>query len=124
LERRLFFAEFNERYGQLRTDVDAWAAIRHSAVIISDNDMNDGPSGLVIVVPITSTRRYLPSHIGLDGQETGLDLVSYAKCEDIKSVADDRLIVRLGVASSGCCDSSLRCNVQVYQFLAMYNSTK
>lgn len=29
---------------------------------------------------------------------TGLDEVSYAKCEDIKSVSEHRLIARLGVA--------------------------
>jgi mRNA interferase MazF len=70
------------------------------AVIASDNELNDGPSGLVIVVPITTARRGLPSHIELDGPETGLDEVSYAKCEDVKSISDRRLIARLGVASN------------------------
>ncbi len=60
--------------------------------------MNDGPSGLVIVVPITSTRRNLPTHVELDDPDTGLHEVSYAKCEDLKSVSDRRLISRLGVA--------------------------
>lgn len=72
---------------------------RRPAVVVSDDDMNDGPSGLVVVVPVTSTRRGLPSHIELDGSETGLDQVSYAKCEDIKSVSVGRLVIRLGVAS-------------------------
>jgi mRNA interferase MazF len=70
---------------------------RRPAVIVSDNEMNEGPSGLVIVVPVTSTPRGLPSHVELDGPETGLELVSYAKCEDIKSVSEGRLVVRLGV---------------------------
>ena len=68
------------------------------AVIVSDDEVNDGPSGLVIVVPITSAHRGLPSHIELDDPATGLDETSYAKCEDIKSVSDRRLIARLGVA--------------------------
>ena len=71
---------------------------RRPAVVVSDDELNDGPSGLVIVIPITSTRRALPSHIELDDRSTGLDEVSYAKCEDIKSVSDRRLITRLGVA--------------------------
>jgi mRNA interferase MazF len=71
---------------------------RRPAVIVSDDEMNEGQSGLVIVIPITSTRRGLPSHVELDDQAAGLDEVSYAKCEDIKSVSDRRLITRLGVA--------------------------
>lgn len=60
--------------------------------------MNDGPSGLVIVVPTTTVRRQLPSHIELDDAATGLDDISYAKCEDIKSISERRLIARLGHA--------------------------
>jgi mRNA interferase MazF len=67
-------------------------------VIVSDNDMNDGSSGLVIVVPVTSTRRGLASHIELGGPDTGLDHAGYARCEDIKSVSERRLVARLGVA--------------------------
>lgn len=73
---------------------------RRPAVVISDDEMNDGPSGLVIVIPVTSTRRGLPSHIELDDPATGLEDVSYAKCEDIKSVSDRRLVTRLGAAPS------------------------
>jgi len=68
------------------------------AVVVSDDELNDGPSGLVIVVPITSTRRGLPTHIELDEASAGLGDVSYAKCEDIKSVSDRRLVARLGTA--------------------------
>ncbi len=71
---------------------------RRPALVVSDDEMNDGRSGLVIVVPVTSSYRGLPSHIELDAPSTGLDNVSYAKCEDIKSVSDRRLIARLGAA--------------------------
>jgi mRNA interferase MazF len=71
---------------------------RRPAVIVSDDEVNDGPSGLVIVVPLTSTRRELPSHIELDSADSGLDEVSYAKCEDIESVSERRLVTRLGAA--------------------------
>ena len=69
---------------------------RRPAVVVSDDAMNDGPSGLVIVVPVTTARRGLPSHIELDDGSTGLDEVSYAKCEDVKSVSERRLISCLG----------------------------
>jgi mRNA interferase MazF len=81
---------------------------RRPAVIVSDNEMNDGPSGLVIVMPITTARRGLPSHIELDGPEAGLDDVSYAKCEDIKAISDRRLIAKLGVASDEAMFSAKR----------------
>lgn len=71
---------------------------RRPAVVVSDDEVNDGPSGLVIVIPITSSRRGLPSHIELDDPATGLDEVSYAKCEDVKSVSTEHLIARLGAA--------------------------
>ena len=34
----------------------------------------------------------------LDPASSGLEEVSYAKCEDIKSISDEGLIARLGVA--------------------------
>jgi mRNA interferase MazF len=74
---------------------------RQPALVISDDELNEGPSGLAIVVPITSVRRGLPSHVELDGAGTGLAEVSYAKCEDVKSISDRRFIARLGVAPLG-----------------------
>jgi len=71
------------------------------ALIVSDDLMNEGASGLVIVVPTTTTRRHLPSHVELDDPSTGLSEVSYAKCEDVKSVSVRRLVARLGVAPPG-----------------------
>jgi mRNA interferase MazF len=69
---------------------------RRPALVVSDNDLNDGPAGLVIVAPITSVRRGLPSHIEVDDARSGLDEISYVKCEDVKSVSDRRLVARLG----------------------------
>ncbi len=53
---------------------------------------------VLIVVPCTTTHRGLPSHVELDAASSGLDEISYAKCEDIKSVSDERLVARLGNA--------------------------
>lgn len=68
------------------------------ALIVSDDLMNDGPSGLVIVVPITTVRRGLPSHVEIDDPVSGLDAVSYAKAEDVKSISVRRLVARIGLA--------------------------
>lgn len=68
------------------------------AVIVSDDLMNAGPSGLVIVVPLTSRRRNLPSHVEID-PAAGLDEASYAKCEDVKSISTERLVHVIGAVS-------------------------
>jgi mRNA interferase MazF len=71
------------------------------AVVVSTDALNEGPSGVVLVVPLTSTRRRLPSHVEIEPDESGLDHPSYAKCEDVKSISDRRLVSRLGLAGSG-----------------------
>jgi mRNA interferase MazF len=66
-------------------------------VIVSTDALNEGPAGVVLVVPVTSARRDLPSHVEIEPGESGLDHSSYAKCEDMKSVSEWRLIDRLGI---------------------------
>ncbi|HEV7942534.1 MAG TPA: type II toxin-antitoxin system PemK/MazF family toxin [Solirubrobacteraceae bacterium] len=69
---------------------------RRPAVVVSSDLLNDSRAGIVVVVPITTTDRGLPSHIEIDPINSGLDKISYAKCEDVKSVSEQRLIARLG----------------------------
>jgi mRNA interferase MazF len=69
---------------------------RRPAVVVSADPLNESRAGVVIVVPCTTTRRGLPSHIEIEPGRSGLDDVSYAKCEDVKSVSEQRLVTRLG----------------------------
>jgi len=69
---------------------------RRPAVVVSVNSLNESQAGVMIVVPITRSRRNLPSHVELEPDTSGLSEVSYAKCEDIKSVSEYRLITRIG----------------------------
>jgi mRNA interferase MazF len=66
------------------------------AVVVSTDRHNEGMSGVVIVVPLTTTRRDLPSHVEIDRGLSGLDEISYAKGEDVKSVSVDMLVRRSG----------------------------
>ena len=66
------------------------------AVVVSTDRHNEGLSGVLMVVPITTSRRGLPSHIEIEPGASGLDSVSYAKCEDLKSVSLERLVHREG----------------------------
>jgi mRNA interferase MazF len=73
---------------------------RRPAVVVSADRMNASRAGLVIVLPVTSTRRGLPSHVEIEADAaTGLRQTSYAKAEDIKSVSVERLVHRIGDAS-------------------------
>jgi mRNA interferase MazF len=71
---------------------------RRPAVVVSADRLNDSRAGVVIVVPCTTAKRGLPSHVELDPASSGLDKVSHAKCEDVKSISDQRLVARLGTA--------------------------
>lgn len=80
------------------TPVGHEQGFRRPAVVLSADRMNSSRAGLVIVVPITRSRRGLPSHVELDAEDSGLRETSYAKSEDIKSVSVDRLVHRVGHA--------------------------
>jgi mRNA interferase MazF len=72
---------------------------RRPAVVVSADPLNESPAGVVIVVPCTTRRRKLPSHVELDPNECGINELSYAKCEDVKSVSENRLVARIGSAN-------------------------
>lgn len=69
---------------------------RRPTVVVSADRLNQSQAGVVIVVPCTTRERGLPSHVEIDPATSGLDETSYAKCEDVKSVSDHRLVARLG----------------------------
>ena len=69
---------------------------RRPAVVISDDRLNRSRAELAIVVPVTTSRRGLPSHVEIEPGESGLERTSYAKTEDVKSVSTNRLSRRLG----------------------------
>lgn len=65
-------------------------------LIVSDDYFNAGRAGLVIVVPITSHFKNIPYHVTLSPPEGGLKIMSYVKCEDVRSIARERLEVLWG----------------------------
>lgn len=62
--------------------------------------MNRGPSGLVLIVPLTSVKKGIPSHIPILPPDGGLNMVSYALCEQIRSISKQRMVKKLGKISS------------------------
>lgn len=73
---------------------------RRPALVVSADRFNATRAELVIVVPLTRTRRGLPSHVEIKPGVSGLADPSYAKAEDIKSVSTRRLVHRLGIVDT------------------------
>ncbi|MGQ9555391.1 MAG: type II toxin-antitoxin system PemK/MazF family toxin [Anaerolineae bacterium] len=70
------------------------------AVIVSTDGFNHGPAGLVVVLPLSTTWRGVPFHVPVTPPEGGLRQPSYVKCEDIRSIAGERLVERWGSLST------------------------
>lgn len=68
-------------------------------LIVSFDRLNQGPSGLVIVVPFTSRGKDLPLHVRVSPPEGGLKVESWAECEHIRSISVGRLTSYLGEIS-------------------------
>ena len=64
---------------------------RRPALVLSVDEFNLGPADLVIVIPMTSRRRGIPSHIRIDPPEGGLTRPSAVLCEAVRSVSKSRL---------------------------------
>jgi mRNA interferase MazF len=63
---------------------------------MSVDAFNAGPAELVIVVPMTSVDKRIPTHVPIDPPEGGVTVRSFAKAEDIRSISTERLIRPLG----------------------------
>lgn len=73
---------------------------RRPALVLSTTPFNQGPAGLIVVLPITSKDKHIPLHVRVSPPEGGLQSVSFVKCEDIRSVAVERLARRWGAVSA------------------------
>lgn len=70
------------------------------AVIVSADGFNRGAAGLVMLLPLTRTSRGIPFHVEVRPPEGGLRAVSYVLCDQVRTVAKERLGARRGQLSS------------------------
>jgi mRNA interferase MazF len=68
-------------------------------LIVSADAFNQGPSGLVIAVPISTKDTKVRSHVAVEQGEGGLKFKSFIKCEAVRSISTDRLQNRWGAVS-------------------------
>ncbi len=74
---------------------------RRPVLVVSEDLFNQGPAGLAVVLPLTSTLRGVPSHVPVSPPEGGVKNRSAILCEDMRSVSVERLVVRWGVVGQG-----------------------
>ena len=68
-------------------------------LIISADGLNHSRAELAIIIPITSKRKGIPSHVEVNPPEGGLTMPSFIKCEYIRSVSTNRLVQMLGTVT-------------------------
>lgn len=69
------------------------------SLVISHDVFNQGAADLVVVIPITSKAKGVRTHVEITPPEGGLTMVSFAKCEDIRSISRDRLQMKMGAVT-------------------------
>jgi mRNA interferase MazF len=72
---------------------------RRPFLLVSINPMNRSPIGLAISVPLTTTAHQNKLHVRVDPPEGGLNRVSYAMPEMVRSMSTERLGPRVGRVS-------------------------
>lgn len=74
-------------------------AFRRPGIVVSVDILNNGPGGLVVLAPVTSTAYGLRSHVEVEPGSSGLTHTSYARCDQLRTVSTDRLSWRRGMVA-------------------------
>jgi mRNA interferase MazF len=88
-------------------DVDQGQPVGHEpafirpAVVVSVDILNNGPGQLVVVVPVSYAAYGLRSHVKLEAGSSGLDHISYARCDQLRVISTGRLSFRRGMVTPG-----------------------
>jgi len=69
---------------------------KRPVLVISEDLFNQSPADLVIVLPVTSRLRPIPTRIRIPPPQGGLKVESEILCEAIRSISKNRLILRWG----------------------------
>ncbi|MGI8945222.1 MAG: type II toxin-antitoxin system PemK/MazF family toxin [Thermoleophilaceae bacterium] len=69
---------------------------RRPVLVISADQLGEGPSELAIVVPLTTTSRPSPLYVAVDPPEGGVREPSHAMPEMVRSIWRGRLVERWG----------------------------
>ena len=67
------------------------------AFVLSDTRFNEGPAGLIISIPLTTTERPdILTHLEITPEQSDLDRRSFIMCEQLRATLKGRLRGRIG----------------------------
>jgi mRNA interferase MazF len=69
-------------------------------LIVSVDGFNQSSAELLIAIPLTSRKKRVRTHVEILPPEGGVTVPSYIKCEDVRSLSNERLLRRLGAVSA------------------------
>ena len=69
---------------------------RRPVLVLSVDEFNRGPAELIIVAPVTSRIRGIPSHVRIDPPQGGLSRPSVVLCDAVRSISKNRLVKEWG----------------------------
>lgn len=72
---------------------------KRPCLVFSVDRFNQSRAGLVVAIPLTTKNKGIPLHIPIEPPEGGLKECSFIKCEDIRSIATERLLMCFGRVS-------------------------
>lgn len=85
-------------YGDLDPTLGHEQAGERPLLVISSTPFNRSPAGLVVLLPFTTRLRGIPLHVNVLPPEGGLTRPSAILCDAVRSVDQQRLQYRMGVA--------------------------
>ena len=71
------------------------------ALVVSVDELNNCLADMVVVVPLTTTDKKIPLHVKIQPPEGSVKKISFAKCDQIRTISKTRLKKRLGHVSRG-----------------------
>jgi mRNA interferase MazF len=88
----IWLIDFNPTIGREQAGV-------RPALILSVNEFNNSMASKVIALPLTSKNKEIPLDVELFPPEGGINKASFIKCEDVRSLSNNRLIEKWGSIS-------------------------
>jgi len=75
---------------------------RHPALVVSVDELNRSPWGLIVVCPVTTFRKDTPFrlHILISPPEGGIHQTSVIRCDQVKSLSIQRFLERWGTVNA------------------------
>jgi mRNA interferase MazF len=70
------------------------------ALVISVNELNHGPAGIATVLPLSAVDQKIATHVKVPAGEAMLAKDGFVKCEEVRSVAIERLTNRVGAVKA------------------------